>query len=334
MTCTLPPVPVIERARRYAAHLPPSVEDHGGSAALFKAAVTLIRGFDLPADDAWPLLCEWNQTHGQPPWQEKDLRRKIAEAEKSPLTPGYLLSSTDKPHAPRTPRPTTPTPAADDDAVTAAKHRQAWPTFRPLTDGELIRIGNLRKVALHAVRSFNGCGFMSYATVKGHPCFIIHENTFAQARRFDGGLLPTAEGPRKAKTLRGSRGAFLGHGHSWLGGKDHKVLMIEGCIGMLEALTALLYARPPSLWTIVGAISCGSKFERDPALLKALAGRFVRIVADTGKAGVEGAGSWLADLEAAGCNVEVILPPHDESDLGPLVAQPTKNKQALESLFT
>ena len=47
--------------------------------ATFAAACRLVE-FGLPWDAAWPLLCEWNGTHCQPPWCERDLRHKLADA--------------------------------------------------------------------------------------------------------------------------------------------------------------------------------------------------------------------------------------------------------------
>jgi hypothetical protein len=69
---------LLERARRYLAKMPPAVEGQHGSDATFEAAAVLTRDFGLADEEAWPLLCEWNQLC-QPPWGEKDLRRKLEE---------------------------------------------------------------------------------------------------------------------------------------------------------------------------------------------------------------------------------------------------------------
>lgn len=322
---------LIERVRGKLEVMPASISGSMGSTAIFEVACVLVKGYSLPDADAWQLITEWNGLNSQPLWSEAALRRKLSEAAKSGRPDGYLLNGLDRALSRRTPRRTTTTPAADDDAVTAARHRQSWPTFRPLTDSEIIKIANLRHVALSAVHSFSGLGFMPAATVEGHECFVIHEGAFAQARRFDGGTMTTAGGPAKTKTLMGSRGAFIGH--SWLGGPDHKVLMVEGCIGLLEALAGLLACNPPALWTLVAATSAGSRFSRDPELLAALSGRFVRILADPNEAGLVGAASWLADLEGEGCTVEVLTPPDDPGDWGEVFSKQHEHKQILQAIF-
>jgi hypothetical protein len=63
---------VRERARAYLSKVPPAVAGENGSGTTFKAACTLVLGFDLSPDDALPLLQEWNATC-QPQWSEKEL---------------------------------------------------------------------------------------------------------------------------------------------------------------------------------------------------------------------------------------------------------------------
>lgn len=74
----------IEGARRYLAKLPTAVAGQGGHPATYRAASILAHGFDLPYDDAWALLTEWNQSHCLPPWTEKDLRHKLNDAYAKP----------------------------------------------------------------------------------------------------------------------------------------------------------------------------------------------------------------------------------------------------------
>lgn len=61
-----------------------------GDAQTFGLAVALVKGFDLPAAQAWELLQEYN-ADCSPPWGEPDLRRKLTEARKSKSPSGYLL---------------------------------------------------------------------------------------------------------------------------------------------------------------------------------------------------------------------------------------------------
>jgi hypothetical protein len=69
----------VRRAAAYLDRLPPSIAGQGGHAALFRAAVALAWGFDLPDAEALPLMERFNM-RADPPWQSADLARKLAEA--------------------------------------------------------------------------------------------------------------------------------------------------------------------------------------------------------------------------------------------------------------
>lgn len=61
-----------ERARRYLAEMPPAIQGQGGSKRLFRAAVVLVRGFNLSDADALELLWQDFNPRCQPPWNRKD----------------------------------------------------------------------------------------------------------------------------------------------------------------------------------------------------------------------------------------------------------------------
>ncbi|MBN8422447.1 MAG: AAA family ATPase [Verrucomicrobia bacterium] len=83
---------ILERARVHLATVAPAVSGQSGHTVTFKAAIDLVRGYNLSEEDAYPLLAEWNQ-RCEPPWSEKELRHKISEsANKSTIPRGYLLS--------------------------------------------------------------------------------------------------------------------------------------------------------------------------------------------------------------------------------------------------
>src|SRR6476469_5594880 len=69
----------VDAARAHLAKLPPAISGAGGHPATFRAACWLIR-FGLSDTDALDLLREWNRTHCQPPWTEKELKHKISDA--------------------------------------------------------------------------------------------------------------------------------------------------------------------------------------------------------------------------------------------------------------
>ena len=85
---------VADRARRYVEKMPPAISGSGGHNALFAVARVLIHGFDLPEDDAWQILIEYN-ARCIPPWSERELRHKLSAAGKltrSIKPRGHLLA--------------------------------------------------------------------------------------------------------------------------------------------------------------------------------------------------------------------------------------------------
>jgi putative DNA primase/helicase len=81
---------VLRRARAYLNKVPPAIQGQAGDRLTFKAACKLVQGFGLSKDHALPLLEAWNKTC-VPPWEGKDLNRKLDEAAKRCKDPGYLL---------------------------------------------------------------------------------------------------------------------------------------------------------------------------------------------------------------------------------------------------
>lgn len=102
---SLPPLSVIERAGRYVDAMPAAISGSGGHAAAFNVAVALIHGFALSEDEAWPILLSFNE-RCSPPWNERELRHKLASADKlarHPQPRGHLRGSS-------APTPTPPKP--------------------------------------------------------------------------------------------------------------------------------------------------------------------------------------------------------------------------------
>ncbi len=85
------PIPIAERAARYVSKMPPAIQGQYGSDDCYLVAQTLVRGFDLSDDAAWPIIQAYNKTC-EPSFSEKELRHKLASARKrSKKSPGYLL---------------------------------------------------------------------------------------------------------------------------------------------------------------------------------------------------------------------------------------------------
>lgn len=81
------------RARAYIRTVPPAISGQHGHDATFRAAVLLVRGFDLDGETAFRVLREeWNPSC-DPPWSDNDLRRKVDQAiQHSTASRGFLLA--------------------------------------------------------------------------------------------------------------------------------------------------------------------------------------------------------------------------------------------------
>lgn len=320
---------ILERASAYLAKMPVSVAGQGGHAAAFNAALALAKGFDLGEQEALPLFAEWN-AGCLPPWPESELCRKLREAAKSDKPPGYLLNGNEDNTQPARERAT---PDFESEAQKKARQRMAWPEFRSLREDEIRQVAALRGIPPDAVDLLHRLGIARGASVDGHDCFVLRGENFAQARRLDGEQFVLPDGERaKAKTLCGSDGkGFIGQ--SLLFREARRVLLVEGCVGLLEAVAALLLVDTKDAWTAIAAKTSGSRFNHDPALLRALRGRRVVIVADRGKAGREAAASWLESLKAQATETRVLRLPQPFSDLGDLLkATDISQETKLETL--
>jgi hypothetical protein len=81
------------RAAAYLEHVGPAISGSGGSTHTFVVAQKLVLGFGLDDSTALSILSRWNQTC-QPPWSERDLRRKIQQArERGTMVPGKLANA-------------------------------------------------------------------------------------------------------------------------------------------------------------------------------------------------------------------------------------------------
>lgn len=88
-----------DAARAHLATLPFAISGAGGHAATLRAACECVR-FGLSDGDASALLREWNGTHCQPPWSEKELAHKLADARRK--AGGQVRSFRQAPPAVRT----------------------------------------------------------------------------------------------------------------------------------------------------------------------------------------------------------------------------------------
>jgi hypothetical protein len=72
-------LPVIDRARRYLASVPPAIAGQHGDVHTFRVCCRLTRGFALDEDQALHVLSEWN-ARCEPPWSPAELLDKLHRA--------------------------------------------------------------------------------------------------------------------------------------------------------------------------------------------------------------------------------------------------------------
>lgn len=207
--------------------------------------------------------------------------------------------------------------------------RSLWPEFHDPTQADIEQIARVRKLDACAVHAIATTGMLKVADHYGQRVFVIREGLFAQWRPLSGELF---RGEHKALNFKGSEGAFIGA--CLLGTDPQPVLLIEGCVGLLEAAALIGGAKNGWHWTTLAATSSGSRFATAPDLLAALAGRVVCIVPDADKAGADAAASWRADLRAAGASVDLFHLPEGHHDLGTIAQNPADHAELISQLFT
>ena len=83
-----------DRATKYLESTPGAISGQGGDGHTFTVACRLVNDFGLTDDEAWPLLCDWNNKC-QPAWSMDDLRKKLTNARKyHTAAPGSLVGET------------------------------------------------------------------------------------------------------------------------------------------------------------------------------------------------------------------------------------------------
>jgi hypothetical protein len=219
---------------------------------------------------------------------------------------------------------------ADRHSRLQAKRRTMWPPFNYPSQADIQRIADIRQLDPAAVEAVARAGLLRTCRHEsGHDVFVLTEGPFAQARRLDGELF---QGGHKTQNLRASEGAFIGR--CLLGTDPQPVLLIEGCVGLLEAAALIGVAQDGWAWTALAAVSSSSRFATQPDLLTALAGRVVRVIPDTNEAGARAAESWCQALHQAGASVDVFDLPAGHADLGTIAQNPAAHAELIHRLFT
>ncbi len=93
------PTDVTARASAYLARMPGSTAGQNGHGAAWRAALAMVRGFDLEPGEALSLLRAEFNPRCSPPWSERELSHKIDNATRSRCETGYLLAERTRPSA-------------------------------------------------------------------------------------------------------------------------------------------------------------------------------------------------------------------------------------------
>ena len=71
---------VVRRARAYLATIEGAVSGQRGHDRTFRVACVLTHKFGLTFEQAWPLFKEWSDIQCEPPWSDRELEHKLADA--------------------------------------------------------------------------------------------------------------------------------------------------------------------------------------------------------------------------------------------------------------
>ncbi len=295
---------LIEKAEKYISHIEPSIQHSGGRQQALKVSLALIKGFSLSEAQALVLFQNWNG-RCVPPWSDHDLTRFLRDAAKTSKPDGYLLLAAK------------PTTVGVDPATIARHRRQSWPLFLRATAEDLEVIAAVRGITSLSLYGLRNHGFLSRCIWKEQSCFVIHDGTFAQARRMDGKPFVNADGKTiKALNLPGSAGTFLNPGG--LGDAGTPVILTEGVISLAESIEFVNRVDDAEgrlhPVTVIAATSAGSRFSSE--WLQKLRGRPILIICDDDPTGRDAAATWSASLRSVDCRVKTALPPSGCKDLG------------------
>lgn len=291
------------RARAYLAKLPPAIAGTGGHAATFAAACRL-REFGLSEADALEIFSEWNLTHCEPPWTERDLRHKLADAFRitSPKSEfiNFPVNHSPRPGCP--PRSHVEKPRVNT-AGTQSKcgiSNSSAPFFDAATSSaHFLTLATLRGISVEGVRLAYARGLLRFGIYRMRPAWFILDASqrVAQARRLDG--QPWTK-DAKAWTLPGSQAAWpVGIGEAE---KYPAIALCEGGPDLLAACAFLLAEgrdRDVAPVTMLGGCA---RIHADA--LPLFAGKRVRIFAHLDDTGDKAANRWAEQLTDAGATVD------------------------------
>lgn len=277
-----------DRARAYLATLPPAISGQRGHAATFAAACRLVE-FELGEQIAWQILSEWNQSHCQPPWSERELRHKLNDAFNRTSPKAHLAEPVSCQSPPRLPCPPSP-----------STKRPTLPPLHAGTAQEIARLADLRGLSRGGVALASEKGLLRFGVYQGQAAWFILDGSVrvVQARRLDGRLWGDSA---KAWTLPGSRSAWpVGIAEAEEFGS---IALVEGGPDLIAGC-AFLRAEQRELDCAPVAMLGGSA-RIHPDALPMFAGKRVRIFAHQDDTGYQAALRWEDQLAEARADVDI-----------------------------
>lgn len=329
-----------DRARRYLDKLPPAISGSGGHNQTLATACRLVE-FGLPEEEAWKLLVGWNESHCRPPWDETELRHKLADAfRRTKPRPEFIQRFGGGPTwSPRTmvngpTRPACPAPAR------IAEPGPSMPRIPVLDVGtwsDFEELANARGICPEAVAMASKAGLVRFGTWRGVRAWFVLDATHrvAQARRVDG--QPIAQGV-KAWTLKGSQARWPVGIHE--AGSKAAIALVEGGPDLLAAFHFILSQGRPDVAPVA---IMGAEVRLHPEALPCFSGKRVRIYAHADPAGDRAAVRWAAQLAETGADVDAFSfhgihcgtgePTNDLNDAARLDAEAKAAFPCLATLF-
>lgn len=320
------------RARAYLAKLPSAVAGRGGHADTFKAACRLVE-FGLPWEAAWPLFMEWNGTHCQPPWHERELHHKLADAYRHTQPDPHFAqrNAVAVPWRPAVPPPKRPVQSA---AVTPRPLANGRPKLPPLTAGtpdQHAALAALRGLSREGIALAAARGLVRFGEFQGRAAWFITDSTgrAATARRLDGQPWATDV---KAWTLRHSHG-------SWPVGSLEAspfpvIALVEGGPDLLAAHHFIVTAGRVDDVAAVALLSGNMSIHPDAA--PTFAGKRVRVLAQSDMKGRAAGIRWAFQVEAAGGSADSLAAAEvhpTAKDLNDLARIDPSNLATLTTIF-
>lgn len=314
------------RARAYLEKLPLAIAGQAGHRSTYSAACRLVE-FGLSESDAFAALIEWNQSHCQPPWTERDLRHKLADAFRNTLPKECFADS-------RAARPI----ARPQYMVSNTAKRPALPPLHPDTAAELAHLSELRQLSRDGIALASEKGLLRFGEFRGHRAWFILDGSgrVAQARRLDG--VPWADGV-KAWTLSGSQAAWpVGIGEA---ASFPAVGLVEGGPDLLAAFGFIIAEERQRDCAPVAMLGGCARIH--PDALPLFAGKRVRIFPHVDETGDSAASRWAEQLAEAGAKVDAFSlaglrrtdgePVKDLCDLAAIHADDFETHRCLWTLF-